>query len=433
MMRTKLLSALESQAETQALESIDYQDLDFFNDLVGAFTDLKKLSKQELSSPEAGQLLAGVIKNHTGMTIIPVLAELGPSVFVPRVSRNNPLINDYIRSQIPNADGVKLINETKGFSRGSVNLQTGRVSGVFAELEVEIYFPEWVIKSSQFSAEECAAAILHELGHIFVYFECLVRTVRTNQVLAGVTRALDGSASQKERETIILSAKQALSLKTLDISELSRVTNSKVVEAVVVSSLIEESRSELGSNIYDANNFEFLADQYAARHGAGRHMVTFFDKIHKSSKDMSTRSLSKYLYMEVIKSALLVGTVAFLPTVAGPIIGAIYLLMVANDNQWDTEYDRPLIRVKRIRNEMIEAQKNPKIPPAQLKEMLEDVKVIDGLLADMNDRLQWFDLVLRYMSPSFRNRIDAEVLQQQLESLVANDLFSRAAELKTLA
>lgn len=424
-----------------SLESIDFQSGAFYAELTNAFAQLKKLSASALKNTDAADpatpavLLAAIIKNHTGMNVEVFLEDFGPCISIPGVNRNNPLINDFVKNFVDNKDGIKMIREAKGFARGSVNIRTGRVSGVFAETKPALYIPPSMIASSAFTAEELSAVVLHEVGHVFVYFEFIARSVRTNQVLAGVARALDQTSTQKDREVVLMSVKQALNLKEMDAAEVAKITDKKITEVVIITNVIKETRSEIGSNLYDDNNFEFLADQYASRQGASRALVTALDKLERMDESIAVRSMPSYLMMEAVKLMMLLGTLVTAASL--PILVFIPAIMTAGivfgDAVGSTDYDRPRVRFKRIRNDLVEAMKSKGISPELEKAYKEDIVAIDKILENVNDRLQFIGYISLYVFRLGKARFDAEKLQQDLEGFVANDLFGRSKDLKALA
>lgn len=152
-------------------------------------------------------------------------------------------------------DGLKIIKGAGSRGAGTVNIATGMVSGAFAEIEPTIYMPVDLLVDRGFSAEELAPITLREIGRVFVYFEFISRTATTNQVLAGIARALDTTDTQKDHTVILLAAREALKLKDFDAKELENITDKRVIEAVLLSNVVRESRSELGSDIYDENSY----------------------------------------------------------------------------------------------------------------------------------------------------------------------------------
>jgi hypothetical protein len=420
-----------------ALESIDFQGGAFYAELTAAFEALSKMTDAQLryegDDPDAAHLLlTGIVRQHTGLNVKFILADYYPCVMIPEINRNNVLINDFTKNFLDNKDGIKFIKEAKGFARGSVNLKTGRVTGVFTELVSTIYLPVKMIRGSKYTPGENAAVTLHEVGHLFTYYEFISRTVRTNQVLAGVTRALDQSSTQKDREAVLMTAKQALDLKDMDAAEVAKITNAKVVEVVIITSVVKETRSEIGTNLYDSNNFEFLADQFASRQGASRDLVTALDKLHREFGVMAFRSQPFYILMEAVKLVLFVGGLATIASVGWPAF-ALALTLMANDAVGDPTYDRPEVRLKRIRNDLIERSKQKDLAPGEDKQIKEDLVAIEKILEGVKDRFQLIGYVTRYVFGLGRARFEAEALQQELESFVANNLFGRADDLKALA
>jgi hypothetical protein len=426
------------------LESINFQKLDFYKELSSAFESIRQAPVKDIHTTggeenQYEKLISGIIKNYTNLTVTLVFSDVMPCVEIPAVSRNNPLVNDWIRSFVDSRKGLELIKNAGNAIRGTVNSETGRVGGIFAEIGTTIYLPVSMLKGSKYTPGELAAITLHEVGHFFTYFEYITHTARTNQALAGIAREYDKTLSIKEREVVLMTARQALNIKDLDVSGLAKVSDKRIVDAVIITNVIEKSKSELGSNLYDDNNFEYLADQFATRMGAGRDLVTGLDKVYKEFGDISTRGLGMYLFWEAVKLIALVIHIG-LAVASGPLgeVGVLLNSMLISflfgrDAQTDATYDRPKIRLERVRNQLMEAQKERGLTKAQQQAYREDVKVIDDILADYNTRFQLVGYIFLYVFRMGKKRFDAEALQRELEQLATNDLFGRAQELKALA
>ena len=412
-----------------AQESIQFQkDSKLFNALTAAFEDSRRLDRKTIPESEEVARLGHIIEDLTGIRTVMVVDGNGPAVEVPDISKNSPLVSDLHRMFLSNADGMKLVAAT-GRASGSVNLKTSTVSGVFRQVECRMHWVASLLDSkSSTTSEENAAICLHEIGHVFVYFECLARSITTNQVLSGIARIHQGSASAHERETILLSAKNAMKLSNEDMEALSKSTTQAVSEAVVLSAAIKQSKSELGTDIYDCNNWEYLADEFAARHGAGRHLTTSLSKIYKSSYHIATRGMAGYLLMEALKLSMFAGIF-----IAGPFASFIagqWSILTLMDGLGDPTYDRPMIRIRRIRNQLVEAIKDPKLSPKQIDSITDDIRLADEYLAEMNTRMQLTNIIWHAFSKNQRSRLAAEKLQQELESLANNNLFVAAANLR---
>lgn len=406
--------------QSLTMESIDFQSDHFFKELVMCYTGLRSIKKEEAPDSAEASLISKTIKKYSGINLVLDLTSYGPAVEIPKVDKNNVLINNHVRAFINNSKGLDLIKNSNTAIRGSVNRKTGMVDGVFSEIDIALHMPLDLIYDKNYSAEELAGITLHEVGHIYTYFEFMANTVTTNQVLAGISKGLDESSSVKEKEIILMSAKKALNLNDFDSEKLAKVNDKKVVEIVVISSVLREASSEIGTNVYDLNTWEYLSDQYATRMGAGKHLVTALDKIYRSQWNISTRNIVVYLSLEAMK--LIVGFV-------NP---ALTILLIAIDGSGDGTYDRPGARLKRIRNQLIERLKDKKLSKDDVILVNDDIKMIDEILESIEDRRQLFGLLWDTLVPSARRAYKQEKLQQQLEVFAGNELFKQAADVKQL-
>jgi len=402
----------------QSLESIDFQSGALFSELVLAINEIKKLNKKDVPDSEQIQNVAAVIRHHTDISIQLVISDYGPCVEVPHINRNNVLVTEYMRGDVTSSDGMNMIAKASGVVRGGVSLGTSRITGVFKEITSRIHYPLNMLMGDKFSAEEHAAIILHEVGHLYLYFEFMSRTATTNQVLAGLSKALAKADTAKEREAVLINTKKALKLTDIDEQELAKSTSSKAVELVVISSVVQKSRSELGASIYDYNSWEYLADQFATRHGAGRYIVTSLDKLYRSSWQKSFRSLPAFLAFEAIKLALLFA------------VPALSVLLMGMDSD-QVIYDEPGDRFKRVRNQIVENLKDRNLSKDDVESLEADLKAIDAISKNVNDRRQFVSVLIDFLSSSGKQR-DYKLLQRQLEDLAANELFVHAQQLNHL-
>lgn len=429
MRRTTIAASL---AQALALESVDFQATTFFKELTAAYAEMKGKSQKDIEESDIAARLGIIITHHTNLNVTINLGLQDPSVEIPMVNKNNVLINSFIRNYLNSSDGLKMIGAADSVVRGSVNMKTGKVTGVFSEVASTIHMPVYMVISPKFVAEEMAAITLHEVGHLFTYYEFMARSVTTNQVLAGMAKALDGSGTVEEREMVLLGVKKALHLTDFDHKILAKSTDVKVAEIVVITNVSQNSVSELGSNVYDFSTWEYLADQYATRNGSGRYLVTALDKLYKGSWNISFRSLPSFLAMEAFKATLLIG--AFL--VPGPMTGGLLnlgIMLVGMDGSGDGTYDRPGARFKRVRNQIIENLKDRKLSRDDHDRLQADLVAIDNVMTHVEDRRQLLGLIWDFVSPSSRRAWNTTRLQKELEDIAANDLFAKAAELRVHA
>lgn len=417
-------SLFGNSRRTLSIESIDFQAGQvLFQELAAAFKELRKESKKTLPDSAGVELLHEIVERHTGLNVRFSFDVQGPAVQVPNVNKNHPLVVDQHRNLTNSGGGLALIQSAGGVARGAVNLKTSRVSGVFTKVPHVIEFPIAYLLGTKFTDEELAAIVLHELGHIFTYYEYLGRALTTNQALAGLAQAWTNNMTLPERETVLLSVHKALNLGSDGVAKLAQSNNKAVVEAVVLSNVMRQSESELGSNIYDMTSWEYLSDQFAARHGAGRHLVTALDKVMNSIFTPSFRSTPVFMAIEAFK---ILATVSSLMTFNPfPLIGIMLATMPGNDT-----YDKPEARFLRIRNQIIEASKAKDLPQSDRDRLAADLRTIDAITTHVNDRRDFFTVLWTTTSPKFRRQWKAEQLQKELEEIAANDLFNKANQLK---
>ena len=403
-------------------ESIAFQNTTFFDELTLAFDEVKKLKEADVGDSEPIYRISKIIKNHTNLNItIDAENDYPPCIDIPNIDRNNPLINAAQRAIVNSTDGLTMIESSNEVLHGTVNIKTAKVSGVFSDIKAKMYLGKAFIQGNKYSSQELAAITLHEVGHLFTYFEFITRTVRTNQVLAGLSKILDGSENQEKREVALLSAKKALKLDKLDLSQLKDV-NTKTTQVVLIDALVKETRTELGYNLFAESSWEYLCDQFSARHGAGVHLATALSKIYKSQYNISYRSLAVYLAVEMIK-VILISNLAFL---------GILFLVVMLDSQDGGGYDLPSARLKRIRDQATQYLKNKQISDVERRRILDEIESIDKLLAEMTNRKQLFTYIHEFFSKRTRDERAYRKLQYELEDIAMNDLYVKAAEFKLM-
>jgi len=417
-----------------SLESINFQpNMLFFKELVMVFDQLAKVPARNMADSEFVTQLSQVVAHHTRMSVGFSLGDIAPCVEIPMLDRNNILINEGIKNFVNSADGLRMIAASKdGTIRGAVNLRTGLVSGIFSEIKATIHLPtDMLTERSKFTSEEMAAITLHEIGHLWTYFEYSSRMLATNQALAGMSKALDTAKSPEQREVVFISVKKALNLADLDEKVLSAATNNSISEVVVISALARASVHELGANIYDFSTWEYLADQYAARQGAGRHIVTALDKLYRGMGNISFRSTAGYLAMEAVKFGLFALAATNPAFTFGGLLISVFLF--AMDGQGDGTYDLPGARFKRVRNQIVEALKDKKLLPEDVKRYQDDLDAIDKILKNVNDRRQVIGVLWDMINPMTWKPAAQKKFQQDLEAIAANELFARAADFKNMA
>ena len=423
-----------------ALEAIEFQNGAFFKELEltlnPAFSKGTRPNKEEQTT--LGLQLDKLIFRHTGVKSKITFTNYGTAVYVPDISAKNILNNDW--GMFSSAeDGLKMIKEAgdSGVSIGIVDLKKSRITGDFSKYEVVINVDLNHFDHHHFTAAECAAVILHEIGHWFTYCEMLDRLVTGNILLEGLSRSLSGG-DVSEREIAIKKVGDIVDMENSVIQDLQKSTSDKAVVSVFITEIYDRIMSKEGHSFYDSNTWEMLSDQFAMRHGAGRHIVTALDKIFVTGGMLQRRSNFVYYLGELMKTAFAVASIVcvFIPVtqIASVIYLCIAYWMMSYDHQSDgaPAYDKPKDRFLRARRQLVEQSKNTSLSEEMIVSLIEDVNVIDKVLSNYNDRIGWLEAIDNFLFKSSRRRRDSVNLQRDLEKLALNDLFLSAASLRTV-
>lgn len=425
-----------------ANESIDFQDGRFFHALVKDIAairadarDLIRLTPKRFNlTPQVKKLLT-TIKEFTGLMVVMENGEdSGPAMGIPFLNANHVLFDDELRETMdlyrhfnPDEDleftigkvmkalGTKVI-------KGEVDLKASKVTGAFTLIENPLYYPMSMLLERTYSCEENAAIILHELGHAFTFMEYATRTVSTNQAISTLTRVLDKSITYEKRVVIFERAAEQMKLDKVKTEALKNAGSAEQITVIVMDSEIEDSISELGFSIYDVNSCEYLADQFAARHGAGVHIVTGLDKLIRSY------GTTRFIFMLIEWVFLIIAIIATF----GLLIPFWLLGLVFGPSKEEQIYDNEKSRFIRVKLQLVERLKDVNLSPKLRENLIEEVKVIDEVAKHYNDNLGFSETIAYYLRPGYRNAHKYEMLQKDLERIGSSDLFVAAGKLKNV-
>lgn len=373
-------------------------------------------------------LISQAIKKHTGMSVeITFIKSRHPNAFVtiPQIDRNHPLLTDFHRAVTGNRDGIKMVNKAGGVFSGAIDRDRSRVSGAFAEFPVGMGMTSAFL-DTDFTPDEVASVLLHELGHIFTYFEYLGTNITTDYVLQHVTRELLGTREIKRKYAVLQEGSDVLGITLQDPEALTRCENETTIQTVILREVMVKRQSELNSKIHDLTAWEMLADQFSTRHGAGRGLVTGLDKIYRRSHVDEYLSTGEFLATEALKLTLFIVTT--------PLFLGIpqFLTMFVFDPAEDL-YDKPKSRIERIRRDLVSASKDRNADRDFLKQVVEDIEVMDTVLETMEERRSLIELFWLATRSKSRHNYKQLRFQQELEMLTNNALFVQSAKLKTLS
>lgn len=432
-----------------ALESIQFQKSDLFNEITQCISKMRDKSKVKAKDfydgPEI-QELSGVIGKYTGITFGFGDCDFGPATYIPRLDQH--IFDDVENIKIFQQfwDGYDLHYDLRKVLKaldtdlvdGTVSLKEAKVTGFFTKLKCWMFLPRDYLIDSTFLNEELAAIVLHEIGHVFTSFEYLDRTVTTNQALGIMLKTMDNSTNSQDKKVVFAKAKDKLNLDDDSFKIIMDSSDKDLVTLVVMNQQIEDCKSELGASVYDVVSCEFLADQFSARHGAGRYLVTGLDKLF--SRSMTNASA---IYLSTTINSILI--TLSLAISAGPVIGlAVAVLAVLGmatnavytASKLDTEfiYDNSLTRLNRIKHQMVQRLKDPNVRNDEKKYILnylDEVEPVIKKYAGDND-VKFRNRLAFFFSKKHKYDFEYMSLQKDLEEMGNSNLFIMSEKLKNL-
>lgn len=424
-------------------ESISFQNEAFHKAMTEVIAQYRSDSKGARRT-ELEMSVGKCIKDFTNINVDVSVGDMPMMTEPPMIDKNSPMLEGYgWKDSSLSKRGLEDIRKTNEKEvRAVLDPNKSYVHGYFAELTpVRMYLNAPMIygndgllyklfDNTKYTSGEISAIILHEVGHLWGFFEMMMRYRTSNQILSTMVRQLDGTEDFGKRELIIREASDALALEKVDSMALSHKNNTTIY-TVLISNMARINKSQTGEG-YDINSFEALADQFATRHGAGRDMVTGLAKMYKGT--IYRRGWIGYMFAELVKVAL-VGLGIF-EIAIGNLLGAFHtciilftLVMADAHHDW---YDKAGYRFKRIRNQLVEELKNEHLSSDSSARIREDIDTIDKVNEDFKDRTQLIGLVYDYLIPAgvtVRKQIE---FQQSLEELASNKLFYYSNQLKHL-
>jgi hypothetical protein len=434
-----------------ALESIAFQDGAFFSELV-KIIETSRAENNHIVDPKilvktkAAQTLKDTINKYTGLYVD--FSYMGDYACLPPPINPSHILYDGNK----NKDRAILeyldilIKETKLKKEEAwIDLKTGKVGGYFSKLPTLIVLPAELYnglsyKQVYLTAEECAAILLHEIGHALSYFELLLRFSTTNQVLASLL-----SDNQK---VIKMTIKAAANIYNLSEKEKEIIENSKTNDDAVifiVAAADRQARSDFGVGLFDTNAWEQLSDQYTVRQGAGKYLLSAMEK-RSPYKTLRHFRATKDYYLQALFGAL--NVLGVLIATHPLITAAMILLQIVdvyaktekhaieyntNQNKLNRLYGDDKTRFTRIYQDMINALKDSSLPADKIKEMVSDLEKSKQIVEKYSEVKGPWHYTSYLFSSLYRRNYDFVVLQKQLEGLASNPLFVSAAKLKVLA
>lgn len=441
-----------------SLEAIDFQkDTSLFDKLSLCFGRLKGTNHPTERDEIINEASAYILR-RTGLRIKimidPRMIENAYASIAP-LTKDHPLWNDGYRNRL-RAFSITDITEEKVMD-GKIDLKNSKVSGYFSTVETKIVMFSGFL-SPKYTPEEFTAVFLHELGHVFTFYEMTGKLAVTNLVLQETANTFSNNTDKTIRIRLLTEVEQKFGHKFEDKEKVAETNSVEAAIMIVNAAAMDWVRSEMGYKYYDGRTSEFMADQFATRHGAGRHLVTALDKASRgpygnygeymTTSKIVTSNLLSFLgamvtfgikfsggVVTMVSVGLTLNPLTILSNLIFGVMFRLVLLMVANTGDASRSrytYDKPEARYAAIRRELITALKDPSVDKNFATEQLRSIETIDEHIANLAKihkvTQQLANFLYDYLNGSYKE----QKFQRQYEELANNELFVRAAQLKNL-
>ena len=426
-----------------AIESLTYQG----NELHAKITEVVRFLRVE-SKYDTDAILQSMFSEYvrirTGMNIQlkimedPRLVD-NACVYLPRITKDHPFTKVFEHRVTPTTSGPLLTKLKMGKSKGGVDLENGRVTGIYCEVPAEVWVEQSLFDENKYTAEEVAAIIVHETGHVFTYFQYIHTMGYGGFISLTAAREYAGIQDPKQRELIVQSASDILGLDAHTVEQC--ISSPSDGESLLLREYTTKLVSNTGNNLYDFRNVEQLADQYCVKHGCGSHLAPALTKMYRRYGDTST-SFTAYLSSELTGYLMFFGGLAMAAT-AGPMTPlfiaartavAMYMMLLLK-NPGVRVYDTPEARVKNLKTMLTQDLRTMRKlgNDEQVKKIIEQIDYIEEASKALKDRRSLVEIYWESIPGLAMTSAQQEKAAKQLESLLFNELHYHSAKFDQLA
>lgn len=306
--------------------------------------------------------------------------------------------------------------------KGDVDLKNAKLSGDFSKIEHEMNLSIEQMVYDKFGVKEAVAVTLHELGHLFTYYEYLMFATSANYLMQNFAEELFEIKDEKTRLRLCHET-NFNGMKIINTELVANAQSEDAMKVVLFSDIIEQNKSNLGINLHDMVGYERLSDQFVTRMGYGRYLVTGLDKL----EDSWNGGVSKKNH--VTPWPVLVIVTLTSPFWAPAFLALSGLLLAVIDFQAKT-YDDPKKRLQLVKKEMIGRAKIAE--GNEKKEILDSLKIVESIINEYDDKQGAFEWLQSRFGPSGRGAYRSITTQKLLEEFANSDLHLAAMRLENM-
>lgn len=423
------------------MEAIKFQDGSLFKETTEFFKTTDNLtSYEEKVKHIGGKTLSDLIRKYTGLTIqtevIPNMSEINCFCVTPDITKNNVLIEEW-RKQFYRHKDFKQLSKNIDEVVGVVDLVNGRVKGAFEKIVIRVSVTDGFIRTMEFTPENKAALIIHEVGHAFTFLEFIAESAKTDFSLATVTRELLQTTDKEKKIALAKSLNDAMGT-TVDVNVIAESSDAATWYTVYISNKEEQTRVATHTGRYSDTSAEFVADQFVTRHGGGAAMADTLAKIYKHLGKISVRDRISIWAQYAVCSLSVISAIAGLSLI-NPILGTMGTVALFVNLKTITQYDFTYStytsdkdRVAKLKQELVGRLKDRDLPQDIRVSTLDAIKEIDKVLKTINDNRTVMELITIALRSDVHQAVKQEQVQKTLSTVINNDLFKTAATLDSI-
>ena len=425
-----------------AVENIQTQNDGFGERLEGFVTIMRDeivagtLSASDVGkSPVLKEIEKAVFKRF-GLKVDLITNEVLAAVLPFYSNTSHIFITEYFRGNFNLRDQAKLL-KTFDQRKGSVNSEKAVVTGIFSDYEHPLYINFYeLIQAHAMTAAEVTAVMLHELGHAFSACQYADRTDRTNQVLAGIARHLNGG-EPGDVDYVFRELSKVTPSVTKEAADKIVNGSRTVAGATWFKTIIGMVNSQTQDDTYNETAFEQQADAFASRFGYGKQLILGLDKLSAYTPEKS-KALLILTQMVSGMTTLIIAAMVFASIATGGVLTAFVmsfymglLLTLHREDVTDYTYDKLKNRYLRMRQDIVDQLKDIKMNKTKVRELLDMLYAVDTCVKETSVVKTLPAYIANFIYSGARTAEKSITDQQLLEALASNDLFIHSAELRT--
>lgn len=440
-----------------AAEMIEFQNDQFGAQLESIFTEIKDTYvKPGMRMPAAmadkySARLSKMIFNRFGLKCSIVYNEHLAAVMPLYANRNHIFLNSWHKG-VEIEDQVKFLEKLKN-QKGFIDLAKAKIGGRYSEYDHTLYINyDDFFASGMLAPGQATGIVLHEIGHAFYNISHSDRWHSANQILADLALTTVGKKKTDRTHIYREIEKYNDNIKKEEIDKM--LSGDPIVAGYIWHKYIAEgnfnaSGGSAKNNTYDQTSCEQMADNFAARFGYGREVVSGLEVIYKlygsfnHSWYMAAWSmLLEYALVGIFNAIAISMIIAAFSVGAGGGVLLLYGILIkiftvayvfsTGEASRDYTYDELKFRYKRLRDQMVTRLKDKSLDKTTVRKILDDIAYTDGVIKGIYEDWSIYRVILNRVIPAnwaAKNAIEDE---QLLETLAANALFVKSAALRTI-